>query len=41
VQLQLTPVSLDEPGEGVLVAGPCPGDEIDVDDKPPDRWYPA
>jgi len=35
VQLQLTPVSLDELGEGVRVAVLCPGNEIGVDGKPP------
>jgi hypothetical protein len=35
VQLQLTPVSLDQLGEGIRVAGPCPGDKISVDENPP------
>jgi len=37
VQLQLTPVSLDQLGEGIMVAGLCPGDQISVDENPPIR----
>jgi hypothetical protein len=37
VQLQLTPVPLDQLGEGIRVAGLCPGDEISVDENPPIR----
>ena len=34
VQLQLTPVSLDQLGEGIRVAGPRPGDQFSVDENP-------
>ena len=37
MQLQLTPVPLDQFGEGIRVAGLCPGDEISVDENPPIR----
>ncbi len=37
MQLQLTPVSLDQLGEGIRVAGLCPGDKISVDGNPPIR----
>jgi len=37
VQLQLTPVPLDQLGEGIRVAGLCPGDQISVDENPPIR----
>jgi hypothetical protein len=37
VQLQLTPVPLDQLGEGIGVAGLRPGDEISVDENPPIR----
>jgi hypothetical protein len=35
VQLQLTPVPLDQLGEGIPVAGLRPGDQISVDENPP------
>ena len=35
VQLQLTPVSLDQLGEGIRVAGLRPGDQISIDENPP------
>jgi len=34
MHLQLTPVSGDKLGEGVRVAGLCPGDQIGVDANP-------
>jgi hypothetical protein len=37
VQLQLPPVPFDQLGEGVRVAGLCPGDKISVDENPPIR----
>jgi len=37
VQFQFTPVSLDQLGEGIRVAGLCPGDQISVDENPPIR----
>jgi hypothetical protein len=37
VQLQLTPVPLDQLGEGIRVAGLRPGDEISFDGNPPIR----
>jgi hypothetical protein len=37
VQLQLAPVPLDQLGEGIRVAGLCPGDQISVDENPPIR----
>jgi hypothetical protein len=37
VQLQLTPVPLDQLGEGIRVAGLCPGDKISFDGNPPIR----
>ena len=37
VQLQLTPVSLDQLGEGVRVTGLRPGDKISFDENPPIR----
>ena len=37
VQLQLTPVSLDQLGEGIGVAGLRSGDQISVDENPPVR----
>jgi hypothetical protein len=37
VQLQLTPVPLDQLGEGIGVAGLRPGDEISFDGNPPIR----
>jgi hypothetical protein len=37
VQLQLTPVLLDQLGEGLRVAGLGPGDQISVDENPPLR----
>jgi hypothetical protein len=37
VQLQLTPVFLDQLGEGIRVAGLCSGDQISVDENPPIR----
>ena len=37
VQLQLTPVFLDQLGEGIRVAGLRPGDQIGVDENPPIR----
>ena len=37
MQLQLTPVPLDQLGEGIRVAGLCPGDQISVDENPPIR----
>jgi hypothetical protein len=35
VQLQLTPVSLYQLGEGIRVAGLCPGDKISFDETLP------
>ena len=35
VQLQLAPVSLDQLGKSVRVAGLCPSDKISVDENPP------
>jgi hypothetical protein len=35
MQLQLTPVFLDQRREGIRVAGLCPGDQISVDENPP------
>jgi hypothetical protein len=37
VQLQLTPVSLDQLREGIRVAGLCPDDQISFDGNPPIR----
>jgi len=37
VQLQLTPVPLDQLGKSICVAGLCPGDKISVDESPPIR----
>ncbi len=37
VQLQFTPVPLDQLGEGIRVAGLCPGNKISVDENPPIR----
>jgi hypothetical protein len=37
VQLQLTPVSSDQLGEGIRVAGLRPGDQISIDGTPPIR----
>jgi len=37
VQLQFAPVFPDQLGEGVRVAGLCPGDKISVDENPPIR----
>jgi hypothetical protein len=37
VRLQFTPVPLDQLGEGIRVAGLCPGDQISVDENPPIR----
>jgi len=37
VQLQLTPVLLDQRGEGIRVASLCPGDQVSVDENPPIR----
>ena len=35
MQFQLTPVSLDQFGEGIRIAGLRPGDKISVDENPP------
>jgi hypothetical protein len=35
VQLQLTPVPLDQLGEGIRVASLRPGDQVSVDENPP------
>jgi len=37
VQLQLTPVFLDQLGEGIRIAGLRPGDKISFDENPPIR----
>jgi hypothetical protein len=37
VQLQFTPVSLDQLGEGIRVTGLCSGDKISFDENPPIR----
>jgi hypothetical protein len=37
VQLQLTPVLLDQFGEGIRVASLRPGDQVSVDENPPIR----
>jgi hypothetical protein len=37
VQLQLTPVPLDQLREGIRVASPCPADKISFDENPPIR----
>jgi hypothetical protein len=37
VQLQFTPVFLDQLGESIRVAGLCPGDQISVDENAPIR----
>ena len=37
MQLQLTPVALDQLGEGIPVAGLRPGDKIGFDENPPIR----
>jgi hypothetical protein len=37
VQLQLTPVSLNQLGKCIRVAGLCPSDKISVDENPPIR----
>jgi hypothetical protein len=37
VQLQLTPMLLNQLGEGIRVTGLCPGDQINVDENPPIR----
>ena len=40
VQLQLSPVPLDQLGERIMVAGLCPADKISVDVNPP-SWVAA
>lgn len=35
VHLQLASVFLDQLGEGIRVAGLCPGDQVSVDENPP------
>jgi hypothetical protein len=35
VQLQLTPVPLDQLGERIRVASLCPGDKLSIDENPP------